>query len=183
MENDSLNKNAAARHTRLIYIVLAIFLGALGIHNFYAGRNKQGLIQLLITVLSFGMLGIISWVWAIFDIITVTTDGAGNTPSNSRLHALCSRSVPPVSGGIFFASAFWCAVKHFSHCKCVCVSEPDANCGLAWIGILQKGKKTGAYTGLECPGRGENRTAPFYGLCALQRFPRRPSCETAPCAI
>ncbi len=78
MENDSLNKNAAARHTRLIYIVLAIFLGALGIHNFYAGRNKQGLIQLLITVLSFGMLGIISWVWAIFDIITVTTDGAGN---------------------------------------------------------------------------------------------------------
>lgn len=82
MENDSLNKNsnpyAAARHTRLIYIVLAIFLGALGIHNFYAGRNKQGLIQLLITVLSFGMLGIISWVWAIFDIINVTTDGAGN---------------------------------------------------------------------------------------------------------
>lgn len=63
--------------SRLIYILLAIFLGGLGIHNFYAGRMGSAVAQLLITLLSCGILSIITWIWAIIDIITVKTDGEG----------------------------------------------------------------------------------------------------------
>lgn len=63
--------------SRLIYILLAIFLGSLGIHNFYAGRMGSAVAQLLITLLSCGFLSPITWVWAIIDIITVKTDGEG----------------------------------------------------------------------------------------------------------
>lgn len=61
----------------LAFILLAIFLGSLGVHNFYAGYTKKGVIQLLITVISFGFLSLISWIWAIVDIITVKQDANG----------------------------------------------------------------------------------------------------------
>ena len=63
--------------SRIAYILLAIFLGQFGIHNFYAGYNGKGLAQLLICALSCGTLSIVSWIWAIIDIITVTTDASG----------------------------------------------------------------------------------------------------------
>lgn len=63
--------------SRLAYILLAVFLGEFGIHNFYAGYNSKGLVQLLITALSCGALSIVSWIWAIVDLITVTTDANG----------------------------------------------------------------------------------------------------------
>lgn len=66
-----------APKSRLAYILLAIFLGSLGVHNFYAGYTKKGVIQLLITVISFGFLSLISWIWAIVDIITVNQDANG----------------------------------------------------------------------------------------------------------
>ncbi|MCK5848757.1 MAG: TM2 domain-containing protein [Caldisericia bacterium] len=65
---------------RLIYILLAIFIGTLGIHNFYAGYNKTGLTQLLITVLLgwvFGLGVLITFIWVIVDIISVTQDSDG----------------------------------------------------------------------------------------------------------
>jgi TM2 domain-containing membrane protein YozV len=34
----------AAPRTRLAYILLALFLGTLGIHNFYSGHTKHGVI-------------------------------------------------------------------------------------------------------------------------------------------
>lgn len=63
--------------SRLAYILLALFLGCFGIHNFYAGYKGKGLIQLLITAISFGWLSVVSWIWAIIDIITVTKDKNG----------------------------------------------------------------------------------------------------------
>lgn len=63
--------------SRLIYILLAIFLGGLGIHNFYAGRMGSAVAQLLITLLSCGILSLITLIWVIIDIITVRTDGEG----------------------------------------------------------------------------------------------------------
>ena len=65
--------------SRLVYILLALFLGGLGIHNFYAGRTNAGLCQLLIT-LFLGWLvvpAIAVFVWLIVDMCTVTTDGNG----------------------------------------------------------------------------------------------------------
>ena len=42
--------------SKVAFVLLGVLLGSLGIHNFYIGRTKQGVIQLLITVLSAGML-------------------------------------------------------------------------------------------------------------------------------
>ncbi|AUC78939.1 hypothetical protein CW736_05790 [Nonlabens sp. MB-3u-79] len=39
--------------------ILGIFLGSFGIHKFILGYNKEGIIQLIISVLSCGTLGII----------------------------------------------------------------------------------------------------------------------------
>ena len=64
---------------RFIYVLLGVFLGALGIHNFYAGYNTRAIIQLLVTVL-------LSWtvaapvamaIWAIVEVVTVTRDPQG----------------------------------------------------------------------------------------------------------
>ena len=42
--------------SRTVYILLAFFLGTLGVHNFYAGRIVQGVVQSLITTLSSAVL-------------------------------------------------------------------------------------------------------------------------------
>ena len=63
--------------SKVAFVLRGVFLGSLGIHNFYIGRTKQGVIQLLITVLSAGMLSLASWIWAIVDICTINADASG----------------------------------------------------------------------------------------------------------
>lgn len=63
--------------SRVVYILLALFLGGLGIHNFYAGYTTKGVIQLLISLLSLGFLSLIVWIWCIIEIITVKQDAKG----------------------------------------------------------------------------------------------------------
>lgn len=67
--------------SRATYILLAVLFGALGVHNFYARRSACGIIQLLITILSCGVAGFISWIWAVIEACTVTGD-ANNIPFN-----------------------------------------------------------------------------------------------------
>lgn len=75
-------KSSVSRGT---YIILGIFFGLLGIHNFYAGRNMIGFIQLFCAVfigwltgfiLSFGVA-----VWVLVELFTVTHDGSGRQMS------------------------------------------------------------------------------------------------------
>ena len=65
--------------SRLAYILLGIFIGHLGIHNFYAGRAGAAVAQLLLTLFLFWTivvpLGIA--IWVIIEICTVKTDGKG----------------------------------------------------------------------------------------------------------
>jgi TM2 domain-containing membrane protein YozV len=68
---------ASTHKSRTSYIVLGIFLGALGIHNFYAGYTGRAVGQLCLTVLTLGYLGIVSWIWAIIEICTVEKDSTG----------------------------------------------------------------------------------------------------------
>lgn len=71
-------KNMDAKN-RFAYILLAVFLGAFGVHNFYAGYTKSGVFQLLITLL-LGWLIIpllIVWIWIIYEICTVDKDADG----------------------------------------------------------------------------------------------------------
>jgi TM2 domain-containing membrane protein YozV len=67
----------ATHKSRTTYIVLGIFLGVFGIHNFYAGYTGRAVGQLCLTVLTLGYLGIVSWVWAIIEICTVEKDSTG----------------------------------------------------------------------------------------------------------
>jgi TM2 domain-containing membrane protein YozV len=67
----------ATHKSRTSYIVLGIFLGALGIHNFYAGYTGRAVGQLCLTVLTLGYLAIVSWVWAIIEICIVEKDSTG----------------------------------------------------------------------------------------------------------
>jgi TM2 domain-containing membrane protein YozV len=66
-----------SRKSRTTYIVLGIFLGALGVHNFYGGYVGRAVGQLCLTVLTLGYLGIISWIWAIIEICIVEKDSTG----------------------------------------------------------------------------------------------------------
>jgi TM2 domain-containing membrane protein YozV len=68
---------ASTHKSRTSYIVLGIFLGSLGIHNFYAGYTGRAVGQLCLTVLTLGYLGIVSWIWAIVEICTVEKDSTG----------------------------------------------------------------------------------------------------------
>jgi TM2 domain-containing membrane protein YozV len=65
--------------SRAAYIVLGLFLGCLGIHNFYAGHNGRGIAQLLITVFlgCWGIGFLITGLWALIEIVAVTEDGNG----------------------------------------------------------------------------------------------------------
>ena len=47
-----LNQPQMGNKSQLCYVLLAFFFGVLGVHNFYAGRWKRGLAQLLITLLT-----------------------------------------------------------------------------------------------------------------------------------
>ncbi len=69
--------------SRLLAGLLAIFFGYLGVHNFYLGYIKRGTTQLLITVLSFGILSFISVIWGLIEGIeilngSINTDADGN---------------------------------------------------------------------------------------------------------
>lgn len=73
--------------SRLVYIVLAIFLGTLGVHNFVIGLTGRGATQLALTLLgivlsfcTFGTSAILvfaAFVWSIVDIVTIKTDAKG----------------------------------------------------------------------------------------------------------
>lgn len=53
--------------------ILAILLGGLGIHKFYLGYTKEGLIMLLVTVLTFGVGGALMGLFALIEGILYLT--------------------------------------------------------------------------------------------------------------
>jgi hypothetical protein len=68
---------ARSQKSRSTYIILGIFLGSLGVHNFYAGYTGRAVGQLCLSVLTLGRLAVISWIWAIVEICIVTKDSEG----------------------------------------------------------------------------------------------------------
>ncbi len=63
--------------SRTAYIVLGVFLGAFGAHNFYAGYTGRAVGQLCLSVLTLFYLAIASWIWAIVEICIVDKDSTG----------------------------------------------------------------------------------------------------------
>ncbi len=58
--------------------LLGIFLGGLGVHNFYLGYTGKAVAQLLITILSCGFLSFVSAIWGLIEGILILT-GSINT--------------------------------------------------------------------------------------------------------
>lgn len=63
--------------------LLGIFLGAIGVHNFYLGYTGKAVAQLLITVLSCGILSVVSAVWGLIEGIMILS-GSINTDANGN---------------------------------------------------------------------------------------------------
>lgn len=63
----------AQQRSRIAAGLLAIFLGSLGVHNFYLHNTGKGMAQLLMTVCTCGMLGVASEIWSIVEAILIFT--------------------------------------------------------------------------------------------------------------
>jgi TM2 domain-containing membrane protein YozV len=66
--------------SRAVYIILALFLGLLGIHNFAAGKTASGYFQLLLSlsgIFTCGLTTAVVLVWVFVEIIAVNRDGSG----------------------------------------------------------------------------------------------------------
>lgn len=63
--------------SRAAFIILAVLFGSLGIHNFYAGHTKKGLIKLLCTLLTAFILALPMFIWAIIEACQQKQDANG----------------------------------------------------------------------------------------------------------
>lgn len=77
VRNLAATPTAPLGKSHLAYVLLGIFAGGLGIHNFYAGYTGRAATQLLLTILSCGMLSIVSFIWAIIEVCVVKVDAEG----------------------------------------------------------------------------------------------------------
>lgn len=53
--------------------LLGIFLGSLGVHNFYLGNTGKAVTQLLLSILSCGILATVSGIWGLIEGILILT--------------------------------------------------------------------------------------------------------------
>ena len=60
--------------SKVAYVLLGVFLGGYGVHNFYAGYTEKAVIQLILGILC---CGVISSIWAIVDVCTINCDANG----------------------------------------------------------------------------------------------------------
>ncbi|MDX1829774.1 MAG: TM2 domain-containing protein [Lutibacter sp.] len=58
-ENGNVVPNQQQESKRVLAGVLAILIGSLGVHKFILGYTKEGIIQLILTFISCGVLSII----------------------------------------------------------------------------------------------------------------------------
>ena len=70
--------------SKIVAGILGILLGMFGVHNFYLGYTGKATAQLLLTVLSCGILSPIIGIWGLIEGVLILTgsiseDGDGNT--------------------------------------------------------------------------------------------------------
>lgn len=70
--NDTTNSTAKPK-SKIAAGLLGIFLGAFGVHNFYLGYTGKAIAQLLISILSCGILAVVSEIWGLVEGIQILT--------------------------------------------------------------------------------------------------------------
>lgn len=63
--------------SKLVAVLLAFFIGSIGIHDFYLGYTKNGIIKIILTCCT----GVGGSIWALIDFIRLLT-GSLNTDAN-----------------------------------------------------------------------------------------------------
>lgn len=66
-----MTDTAAAPKTKLVAGLLGIFLGSIGVHKFYLGDSKAGIIRIVVTVVTFGIGGL----WGVIEGIMILVNG------------------------------------------------------------------------------------------------------------
>lgn len=85
-QNTNYNySNYSQPRSRLAAGLFGIFLGALGIHNFYLGFTGKAIAQLLISVLTCGILSWVSAIWGLIEGILILTGSINTDASGNRL--------------------------------------------------------------------------------------------------
>lgn len=79
----NVNYTQNSNKSKMAAGLLGIFLGSIGVHNFYLGYTGKAIAQLLITVLSCGLLSVVSGIWGLIEGIliltgSIDTDAQGN---------------------------------------------------------------------------------------------------------
>ncbi len=74
--DQNTNTNAEQK-SKLVAALLGIFLGAWGIHNFYLGDTKKGIIQIVVTIVTCGIGGL----WGLIEGIMILA-GSIKTDAN-----------------------------------------------------------------------------------------------------
>jgi TM2 domain-containing membrane protein YozV len=75
----------AATKSKLAAGLLGIFLGGLGIHNFYLGYKGKALAQLLIAVLTIGFGLIVTSIWGLVEGIMILAGAIDKDASGAPL--------------------------------------------------------------------------------------------------
>ena len=84
INNNVVNSNTSNQlKSKIAAGLLGIFLGGFGVHNFYLGYTGKAVAQLLITILSCGILSLLSSIWGLIEGIMILTgsinqDALGN---------------------------------------------------------------------------------------------------------
>ncbi len=86
-DTNSSNGSNPGGKSKMAAGLFGIFFGALGVHNFYLGYTGKAVAQLLISILSCGVLSVVSGFWGFIEGILILTgsidkDANGN-PLNS----------------------------------------------------------------------------------------------------
>lgn len=67
------NGQPAGAEKKIAAGICGILLGALGIHKFILGYTKEGIIMLLVTILTFGLGGFVMWIIGLIEGIIYLT--------------------------------------------------------------------------------------------------------------
>ncbi len=81
--NNTTSSNVKTGKSKIAAGLLGIFLGSLGVHNFYLGFTGKAIAQLLISLLSCGTLSWASAIWGLIEGILILT-GSMNTDADGN---------------------------------------------------------------------------------------------------
>lgn len=74
-----VSPTSSGAKSRAVYVLLAVSMGPVGVHNFYAGYKGRGIAQLLITLFMSWLIIPLAMVffWVLVEIFTVEKDATG----------------------------------------------------------------------------------------------------------